>query len=233
MDISFLDFDVRFPLLTSDYIVGHKQDDSAEFRAPIVTLLDLTKQNLSLNNATKTLSITQTNSVQLTGFAREIEIIGLTWTPETDINLLSGVDFAAPFELDYNTNNTVFDLINAGETSPATRVHIKQPGYYEFHYQLLAFDLNNNRDYIFKLSTSTGALQPLSADRVLSKKRFGQNSAMVETSVEVNALVPILESGFYTVTVNGSSYGPMTSLEYSNENGIPTATLIIKKIRDL
>ena len=67
--INFTQFDLRSPLLTSDYIVGYKEDGSAEFRSPVQDIVNLVQdsdnQTLSFNEASKDLTISSGNTVSL------------------------------------------------------------------------------------------------------------------------------------------------------------------------
>jgi hypothetical protein len=66
---NFTQFDLRTPLLTSDYIVGYKADGSAEYKATVKQIVDLVQnsdqQTLSFNEANKNLSISSGNTVSL------------------------------------------------------------------------------------------------------------------------------------------------------------------------
>lgn len=66
---NFTQFDLRTPLLTSDYIVGYKEDGSAEYKATVKQIVDLVQdsnaQTLSFNEANKNLTISSGNTVSL------------------------------------------------------------------------------------------------------------------------------------------------------------------------
>jgi hypothetical protein len=69
---NFTQFDLRSPLLTSDYIVGYKADGSAEYKATVKQIVDLIQdsdaQTLSFNEANKNLTISSGNTVSLSSF---------------------------------------------------------------------------------------------------------------------------------------------------------------------
>jgi uncharacterized delta-60 repeat protein len=76
---NFTQFDLKTPLLTSDYIVGYKTDGSAEFRATVKQVVDLVQdsdsQTLSFNEANKQLTISKSNSVvSLSTFTSNTEL---------------------------------------------------------------------------------------------------------------------------------------------------------------
>lgn len=66
---NFTQFSTAAPLTTGDYVVGYKQDGSAEFKATVQQIVDLVgeidSQTLSFNEGTKDLSITNGNTVSL------------------------------------------------------------------------------------------------------------------------------------------------------------------------
>jgi hypothetical protein len=66
---NFTQFDLRTPVLTSDYIVGYKEDSSAELRTRVQDIINLVQdsdaQTLSFNETDKNLTITNGNTVSL------------------------------------------------------------------------------------------------------------------------------------------------------------------------
>ncbi len=72
---NFTQFDLRTELLTSDYIVGFKQDGTSEIKATVKQIVDLVQdqdsdnQTLAFNESAKLLSITSGNTVSLSAFA--------------------------------------------------------------------------------------------------------------------------------------------------------------------
>jgi hypothetical protein len=70
---NFTQFNLKTPLLTSDFIVGYRADGSAEFRSQIkdiVTLVpDSDKQTLTFNPVNNNLTISSGNTVSLTSLA--------------------------------------------------------------------------------------------------------------------------------------------------------------------
>jgi hypothetical protein len=240
MDVKFTDFDLRSPLLTSDYIVGYKQDASTEYRATVKTLIDTVQavqvvpQELSFNSGNNNLSITQGNTVSLSSLVDKLEVCYFSWVPDTDFNLPTSTDYAPPFNTtQFNTNTNIFELVNSNQTSPAARVFIKEPGYYEFFQQLFTYDLKNNYDYTFKILTSPTSTGSFSLVRVTSKKRYGENNDTPDTSVETTTLIQVPTTGYYTVTMNAATFGPFTNRTYSISNNIPTMSLMIKRLRGL
>ncbi len=71
---NFTQFDLRAPLLTSDYIVGYKADGSAEYKATVKQVVDLVQdsdaQTLSFSEANKNLAISSGNTVSLSAFVQ-------------------------------------------------------------------------------------------------------------------------------------------------------------------
>jgi hypothetical protein len=66
---NFTQFDLRSPVLTSDYIVGYKEDGSAEYKTTVQQIVNLVQdsdaQTLFFNEADKNLTISNGNTVSL------------------------------------------------------------------------------------------------------------------------------------------------------------------------
>jgi hypothetical protein len=74
---NFTQFDLRTTLLTSDYLVGYKNDGTTELRAPVQSIVDLIgetdSQELTFNETTKDLTITSGNTVSLSSVLDYVE----------------------------------------------------------------------------------------------------------------------------------------------------------------
>jgi hypothetical protein len=212
MDINFTDFDLRSPLLSTDYIVGYKQDASTEYRATIATLLNTIEANLY-----------------------QPEILTTVWSPASDVNLPINTNFAIPYNLVGDiTNNNTFEIMNLNNTITPTRIFIKQSGFYEFSYQILLKSLSSTGNYSFHLMSSNTSTNELSSVKTISKKYFEETPLFNEgvISFEVQTTQRITTPGYYTIAVNISGLDPQTNILYSSENNIFPSTLTIKKIRN-
>jgi len=208
MDVNFTDFDLRSPLLSTDYIIGYKQDASTEYRATIATLLNTIESNLY-----------------------QPEILSIIWLPPSNVNIPVNAIFTPPYNLiNYITNINVFDVVN--NNSSLARIFIKQPGYYEFNYQLLIKSLNSSGEYDFNLAYSNTNINELSSIKTISKKYFQEQLNESVISFEAQTTHLITTPGYYTVTVNISALDPETDITYSTENNIPSSTLTVKKIKN-
>jgi hypothetical protein len=131
---NFTQFDLRTPLLTSDYIVGYKADGSAEYKATVKQVVDLIQdsdsQTLSFNEANNNLTISSGNTVSLSSF-----------TTNTDFNSYkTDVASATATFLPTTTyqNASAFSIVAGGNTRTANITIGTNDAYH------LRFETNNN-----------------------------------------------------------------------------------------
>jgi hypothetical protein len=104
---NFTQFDLRSPLLTSDYIVGYKADGSAEYKATVKQVVDLIQdsdaQTLSFNEANKNLAISSGNTVSLSAFVESDSTVVVGASAVSNIVTITQAAYDAIVAKDPNT----------------------------------------------------------------------------------------------------------------------------------
>ncbi len=173
-----------------------------------------------------------TGSTGATG-PTSIQSIQLSWNPASDQNLGQDTDVFAPYSTtDWNTDSSVFELVNAGQTgTDFARVHIKTSGYYLFSTQLYAYDLKNSTNLFFKLFSSENQTGGLGFLRYFIAKRPATTDTPILTSEEHSIVIKIDNPAYYNWAFESESTNPYA---LSNPgSGMATMRLQITKIKDI
>ncbi len=84
---NFTQFDLRTEILTGDYLVGYKEDGTTELRTPVQSIVELIgetdNQELSFDELTKDLTITNGNTVSLSSVLDFVEQTVIVATSDT------------------------------------------------------------------------------------------------------------------------------------------------------
>ena len=104
---NFTQFDLRTPLLTSDYVVGYKADGSAEIRATVKQIVDLVQdsdaQTLLFNEVNKNLTISSGNTVSLSAFVESNSTTAVGASAISNIVTITQTDYDNIVVKDPNT----------------------------------------------------------------------------------------------------------------------------------
>jgi len=165
-------------------------------------------------------SYSETASIAQTASYYAVPVASFSWTSNY-FNLTNSTDNNVRWDTtNFNLDSNIFELSGSGTAD--ARIHIKQPGYYEFISQVHLYDLQNNMDVLVKLTSGsdTGTLTTVS---LLNDCKFSETSA--DQTMNGNIVVNVATPAYYSIAVNPSANSPYPS----NSDNTPTR-LFIKRL---
>lgn len=193
---------------------------------------------MSVNNLNVTGSLSTINrptvngtNVMLVGEASQTDTAYFSYIPPSDINLGLATDYFPPFNTTvYNTNTSVFELVNSGGTPSTARINIKSAGYYNIQFRYFGYDLKTQNRVIFKLFSSSTSTSSLNFVKWFAKNRYAgldSDGDQMEGSINIYVSTP----GFYTCAMFSQDLNPYTLRGLAITYDIPTFSLYLTRLR--
>ena len=148
-------------------------------------------------------------------------------------NIAENADHYIPFDQQlFNTDTTVFELINAGSTSgtngdQGARIHFKKPGIYEITSQMHFYDLTADMDFLVRLSSASGPNTAMSSITLLNdyKTIEASNDQLMNGTI----LIQVTSPAYYGICVRASDVSPAQGPYPSAADNTPPR-IFIKKL---